>query len=63
MPTFIAYLPKSKTAIGIDGDGQSTVKLIMSEDQLPEVLKMTMFKGKTFRVTVEAESGEAEAQE
>lgn len=63
MPNFIAYLPKSKSAIRIDGDGQSEVKLVMSESELPEVLKMTMFSGKTFRVTVEEESGETEAKE
>ena len=51
--TFIAYLPKTKGALKIDGDNQSEIKLIASADQLPEVLKLTMLSGKAFKVMIE----------
>lgn len=38
-----------------DDDGSSTVKLTISADELHNAVKMTMMRGKVFRVTIEEE--------
>jgi len=50
---FIASLADIQTAINIGGDGSTRVKLDIPESELAEAMKLVMFKGQAFRVSIE----------
>ena len=52
--TFIAAL-NNATAIKVDGEGEVKVTFQVSADQLPQVIKLVLKVGKTFKVTIEGE--------
>lgn len=49
---FIASLPPIQSAIQLDGLEGARIKLDVSEAGIIEVLKMTVLKGKTFKITI-----------
>jgi len=51
--SFIASLANGATAISISDDGAVRLKLDIAESELSESVKMVLFKGQTFRVTIE----------
>ena len=52
--TFIAAL-NNATAIKVDGEGESKVTFQVPADQLPQVIRLVLKVGKTFKVTIEGE--------
>ena len=52
--SFIAAL-NNATAIRVDGEGEIKVTFQVSADQLPQVIKLVLKVGKTFKVTIEGE--------
>lgn len=53
--SFIASLPPIQSAMSVSGnrDGMR-IKLDVSENEVPNAIKLMLFAGQTFRVTVEA---------
>ena len=51
--SFIASLANGATAISISDEGAVRLKLDIAESELAESVKMVLFKGQTFRVTIE----------
>ena len=51
---FMASLPEIQSAINVGGCG-ARVKLDIPEQDLAQVLKLVLLKGKAFRVTVESD--------
>ena len=51
---FIASLPDIQSAINIGGDGSTRLKLDIPESELSEAMKMVLFKGQAFKVTIES---------
>ena len=51
--SFIASLANGSTAISISDEGAVRLKLDIAESELSESVKMVLFKGQTFRVTIE----------
>ena len=52
---FQATLPDVHTAIAISGDGSSKIRLDVPDCDLPEVMKLVLFKGQSFKVTITSE--------
>ena len=50
---FTATLSDVSTAISIDADGATRVKFDIPESDLAEAMKLVLFKGQAFKVTVE----------
>ena len=51
--SFIASLANGSTAISISDEGAVRLKLDIAESELSESVKMVLFKGQTFKVTIE----------
>ena len=51
--SFIASLANGATAISISDEGAVRLKLDIAESELSESVKMVLFKGQAFRVTIE----------
>jgi len=49
---FIASLPPIQSAIQLDGLEGARIKLDVPENNMMAVLKLTVLKGKTFKVTI-----------
>lgn len=58
--SFVASLPPIQSAMSVSGnrDGMR-IKLDVSENEVPNAIKLMLFTGQTFRVTVEAIGQEA----
>jgi len=54
--SFIVSLNNS-TAIKVDGEGEVKVTFQVPSDQLPQVIKLVLKVGQTFRVVIEDEKG------
>lgn len=55
---FRAVLPNTQGAIRVHGDSGMRITLDVSEDELPEALKLVMWRQRVLVVTVEPEQGE-----
>lgn len=51
--SFIASIPMIQTAISFGGDGATRLKLDIPESELANAAKLLLFKGQSFRVTVD----------
>lgn len=49
---FLASLPDIQSAISVGGDG-ARIKLDVPETDLPQVIKLVLFKGKLLKVRIE----------
>ena len=52
---FIASLADTQSAINIGGDGATRLKLDIPESELAEAVKLVLFKGMAFKVTINDE--------
>ena len=52
--TFIASIAPLQSAITIAHDGGARVKIDIPEDEMPAIVRLMLFRGKTLRVTLEA---------
>ena len=50
---FIASLPDLQAAITISGDGATRVRFDIPESELANAVKLVLFKGKAFKVTID----------
>ena len=56
--TMVASLPPIQSAINIDGqEGCARIKIDVPQSELPEIVKLTLYKGKIFRLTIEPMEG------
>ena len=55
---FSASLPDMTTAIKISGQGAGRVSFDVPESDLAELLKVTLFRGKAFTVTISEQAKE-----
>lgn len=53
--SFIASLPPIQSAIQLNGLDGARIKLDVPENEMPEVMKLVLLKGKAFRVTITQE--------
>ena len=51
--SFIASLANGSTAIAISDEGAVRLKLDIPESELSESVKMVLYKGQVFKVTIE----------
>ena len=51
--TFLASFDENKQVLALRGDMSGTVKLDYDAMQLPQIVKLTLFRGKRMRITVE----------
>lgn len=52
--TFIASLPPIMSAISIDGQGDGArIKLDISREYMPEILRLQLLAGQAFKVEIE----------
>jgi hypothetical protein len=56
--TMIASLPPIQSAVNLDGqEGNARVKLDIPQSELPQVIKLMLYRGQVFRITVEPLEG------
>lgn len=54
----IASLPPIQSAVNLDGqEGNARVKLDIPQSELPQVIKLMLYRGQVFRITVEPLEG------
>lgn len=52
--TMIASLPPIQSAVNLDGqEGNARVKLDIPQSELPQVIKLMLYRGQAFRITIE----------
>lgn len=52
---FIASLPPIQSAIQLNGLDGARIKLDVPESEMPAVMKLVLFKGQAFKVTITPE--------
>jgi hypothetical protein len=56
--TMIASLPPIQSAINVDGqEGSSRIKLDIPGSELPQVVKLMLYRGQVFKITIEPLEG------
>lgn len=56
--TMIASLPPIQSAVNLDGqEGNARVKLDIPQSGLPQVIKLMLYRGQAFRITIEPLEG------
>jgi hypothetical protein len=56
--TMIASLPPIQSAINVDGqEGNSRIKLDVPGSELPQVVKLMLYMGQAFKLTIEPLEG------
>ena len=50
---FIASFDENRQVLALRGDMSGTLKLDYDGSQLPQIVKLTLFRGKRMRITVE----------
>ena len=60
--TFLATLPSTASALSMDGQGETRVRLEISKKDLPSVLKLSLLTDKVFRVEIYEEQEEKREQ-
>ncbi|MDD4804292.1 MAG: hypothetical protein PHN69_03885 [Candidatus Pacebacteria bacterium] len=52
--TLVASLPPIQSAINLDGqEGNARIKLDIPQSELPQVIKLMLYRGQAFKVTIE----------
>ncbi len=51
--SFIASIPDIQSAINISGQGFTRIKLDIPESEIADAVKLLLFKGQSFRVTID----------
>ncbi len=51
--SFIASVPLIQSALQFGGDGSTRIKLDLPESEKSEAVKLLLFQGKAFRVTID----------
>ncbi len=56
--TFLASIAPLQSAITIAHDGGARVKLDIPEDEMPALMRLTMWRGRVLRITIEPDDDE-----
>ena len=56
--TMIASLPPIQSAVNLDGqEGNARIKIEVPQSELPQVIRLMLYRGQAFRLTIEPLEG------